>query len=197
MNYLAHLVLSRGFPDLTIGNLSADFLSAKEQKLLQPSVFQGVLLHRYIDTIADNHPEMKACRDLIRPIQGKYTPVVMDVFFDYFLVYNWGDLVFSSFEDFEEETYTFLTGAIDQFPDIVQARIMRMVMGRWLSAYTTLDGLARVFQRMQTQLRFINQVSMAPDQLQAHFVAINKHFLVFWPQITEATHQKINELIAR
>ncbi len=195
MNYLAHLLLSRGFPELTTGNLLADFLSAPEQKTLPPWIYKGVLLHRYIDTYADNHPEVKACRDLIRPMQRKYTPVVVDIFLDYFLAYNWTDLAVGSFEVFEDETYDFINLAVTQFPVNTQEKITRMVTARWLSAYVSLPGLSKVFQRMQKHLRFNNQVSHAPEQLLEHFEQLNQHFLIFWPDLAEGVQQKINRLI--
>lgn len=196
MNHLAHLLLSHGYQELTIGNLLADFMSPKEQKALPSGIFKGIILHRSIDYYADNHPEVKASRALIRPQQGKYTPVVMDIYYDHLLVRHWHLFARDRFEDFQEEVYTLLGTWRSELPSALWPRIKRMSESRWLNTYATLPGLDTVFRRLQTQLKYSNQVLLAVSHLQDHNAELDEHFLIFWPQLAAMAGQKIQALMS-
>ena len=89
MNYLAHFHLSNNNESLIIGNYIADDVKGKAYLNYSSEIQQGILLHRKIDDFTDNHPVVENSKHLIRHNQNKFTPVVMDVFYDYFLANNW------------------------------------------------------------------------------------------------------------
>lgn len=198
MNHLAHLVLSKGHPHLSVGNFLADLVDFKTQKKLPKDIYKGILLHRFIDVYADNHPEVKAARAIIRPEQGKYTPVVMDIYFDYMLAQQWDSFVRQPFKLFEQDTYDLLDHYLPRqnITSDIQQRVVRMIQGNWLSTYTTLEGIERVFYRLRPHLKFQNNLALATVQLEQHYRNINAHFKVFWLQLEMSTHQKIEELNA-
>ena len=108
MNYLAHFLLSKQNEALIIGNFIADDVKGKQYKKYPEAVQQGILMHREIDSFTDSHPIVTNSKNLIRKFQKKYTPVVVDVFYDYFLARNFSN--YSTFElnEFSLKIYTIL-----------------------------------------------------------------------------------------
>ncbi len=60
MNFLAHLHLASLANSSLLGNLMADFVRGNPWKSWPQSVAAGIALHRRVDTIADNLPEVRA-----------------------------------------------------------------------------------------------------------------------------------------
>jgi len=89
MNFLAHLYLSCDNEDLMIGNFIADFIRNKEVKDYSPEIQKGIFLHRQIDTYTDLHPMVKKGTHRLQKYHRKYSPVIVDVFYDYLLANNW------------------------------------------------------------------------------------------------------------
>ena len=89
MNYLAHLHLSNNDKNLIIGNYIADDVKGKAYLNFPLEIQKGIILHRKIDDFTDSHKVVGNSKNLIRHHQNKFTPVVMDVFYDYFLAKNW------------------------------------------------------------------------------------------------------------
>ncbi|MGB7396049.1 MAG: DUF479 domain-containing protein, partial [Pricia sp.] len=56
MNFLAHIYLSFGDDDISLGNFIADSIRGNKFKHLPHRVQQGIILHREIDTFTDAHP---------------------------------------------------------------------------------------------------------------------------------------------
>jgi len=85
MNFLAHLFLSFDNEDIMIGNFIADMIRNKDVSTFSEGVQKGIALHRKIDSYTDVHPIVKQGTKLMQPYHSKYSPVVIDVFYDYLL----------------------------------------------------------------------------------------------------------------
>ena len=84
MNYLGHALLSPEDPLILMGNLWGDLLRPRDYELLDPDILRGVERHKKIDAFTDQHKAVDEIINLLRPYQGKYTPVVADVLMDLF-----------------------------------------------------------------------------------------------------------------
>jgi acyl carrier protein phosphodiesterase len=89
MNHLAHFVLSGGDADLAIGNFVADFITNRQLPTFSAGVQRGIWLHREIDAFTDAHPIVKQSTKRLHPFHHKYSPVIVDVYYDYLLAKNW------------------------------------------------------------------------------------------------------------
>jgi acyl carrier protein phosphodiesterase len=89
MNHLAHFVLSGGDADLAIGNFVADFITNRQLPDFSAGVQRGIWLHREIDAFTDSHPIVKQSTKRLHPFHHKYSPVIVDVYYDYLLAKNW------------------------------------------------------------------------------------------------------------
>ena len=93
MNHLAHLYLSGSQAGIILGNFIADFLTPAQQRALPEELQQGLRLHLLIDKTVDTNMIFKQSVALLRHTQGKYAPVVADIFYDYLLVEAWSRLL--------------------------------------------------------------------------------------------------------
>src|SRR5690606_5228620 len=97
-------LLSKQNEALIVGNFIADDVKGNQYKKYPEAIQQGILMHREIDTFTDNHPIVENSKNLIRKFQRKYTPVVIDVFYDYFLASN-----FNYYSPFELKEFSLKT----------------------------------------------------------------------------------------
>lgn len=91
MNHLAHFVLSGGDADLAVGNFVADFITNRQLPDFTEGVQRGIQLHRAIDTFTDAHPIVKRSTKRLHPFHHKYSPVIVDVYYDFLLAKNWNN----------------------------------------------------------------------------------------------------------
>ena len=89
MNFLAHIYLSFGDDDVTIGNFIADSIRGNKYTHLPERVQKGILLHRDIDTYTDAHDIPKQSSKRLHKNYSHYSRVIVDIFYDHFLAKNW------------------------------------------------------------------------------------------------------------
>src|SRR3954462_12933413 len=108
MNLLAHALLSPPDPGMLVGNLVADWVKGRARLALPPALRAGMALHQRIDTFTDTHPLVERCCDLLSPAWGRYSPVLVDIFFDHALCAAWGDFCTRGREGLIADTYAAL-----------------------------------------------------------------------------------------
>lgn len=183
MNHLAHTFLSYPDEDCLIGNFLTDFLTLNELKSLEPRFLKGVDLHREIDAYTDSHPAVKECVTLLRPLQKKYTPVVIDIYFDYFLIKNWDLFHVMTLNSYIEQVYAVIEANKKFMPTKMHDRIVRMVVSDFLRSCSNSARLKTTFQFLQQRTRFDNLLHRAHEDLLYHESALNSLFLIFFPDL--------------
>ncbi|NNF33569.1 MAG: DUF479 domain-containing protein [Saprospiraceae bacterium] len=185
MNFLAHMHLSCTEHGLLCGNFLGDFIKNKDLHLLTPEIKTGVNLHRRIDSFTDTHPSVRKCTKILHPSQGKYSPVIVDVYFDYVLYKNWANYSDVPFEEFESEVYSTLMEHVQTFPERLQKMTHDMVSGHFLRSYTSMEGLEYTFSRMKKRFKFKSNIDKAVEDLQDHYTEIEICFKEFYPEMME------------
>jgi acyl carrier protein phosphodiesterase len=168
-----------------------DMINNKQLVLLPAKLQEGVLLHRKIDTFTDIHPDIKRSLALLRPTQGKYAPVVVDVLYDYLLFKNWDRLTDSDFRDFTAQFYDRLLSLNHHFPDYVKIRSEAMVQGDFLKSYTHEAGMRQVFLRLESRAKFPNQMRRGFDDLNDNWELHNEAFLAFFPKLNQFVQEQM------
>lgn len=187
MNYLAHLFLSCQDDDLMIGNFIADSIRNKEVANYPLSIQQGILLHRKIDSFTDTHPIVKQGTRRLHPQHHKYSPVVIDVFFDNLLANNWALYASESLSDFAHRMYQVLLDRQTDLPLKMQKYVPNMIENDWLQKYGTWEGLQYTFERMDQRTKFPSNFANAVSHLQADYEIYNQEFNLFFPDVIEMT----------
>ena len=185
MNYLAHLHLSNHHPMLTIGNIIADFINNKQVEFYSPAVQQGIFLHRFIDTYTDQHPVVRQGTERLRPSQGKYAPVVIDILFDHLLAINWEKYSSMSLPNFAQKQYTLLAENLEILPKKLQKNLPKMIKGNWLEGYGEEAGIRYTLERMDERTKFPSSFVKAYDTLQEFYPLFEKEFNAFYPELIQ------------
>jgi acyl carrier protein phosphodiesterase len=183
MNFLAHMLLSYGDSELMAGNFMADFMLMREQKTLHTNIKKGIDLHRLIDSFTDEHVHVKSAVTILRPSQGKYSPVVIDILFDYFLTVNWHRYSEEKLDDFNARVYSTLTLHREVYPQRLKELLSRMIEDDFLMSCKDEDRLIKTFERIKRRAKFDNNFDKAVLDLVEYHHILDHHFNEFFPEI--------------
>jgi acyl carrier protein phosphodiesterase len=189
MNWLAHLFLSEPDVEFRLGNLFADIVRGADL-LAMPSAFRrGAQCHRAIDAFTDRHPLTIASRSRIRPPYGRYSGILIDIFYDYFLAQSWKNYADTPLSAFTESFYAASAPYADALPG--QARFVLQVMRTedLLGSYARISGietaLRRISRRLSSRLSRTVELQGAVAELTASYDALAQNFAEFFPQLQE------------
>jgi acyl carrier protein phosphodiesterase len=192
MNFLAHLYLSNGNEELTVGNFLADFIRNRDVPNLPLGVQKGVLLHRKIDSYTDLHPLVKQGTKRLQPFHGKYSPVILDVLYDYVLAKNWKKYSDEPLKKFTNRMYKLLIKRLAIMPLSLQTRLPLMVADDWLFNYGKEKGLRYTFERMKRRTSYPQYLDGAVDNLFKNYDLFEFEFNQFFPQVIEYVNLEID-----
>lgn len=143
MNFLGHLYLSGDEPLVIVGNFMADKVKGRDLSRFGPGLEQGIRLHRAIDSYTDEHPAQRTGRARLRTHAGRYSGVVMDLFYDHLLATDPSRWRNEPLPEFAQRMYALLQYHEELMPDAVRHMLPYMVTGDWLSSYATIEGIGR------------------------------------------------------
>ncbi len=72
-----------------VGNFIADSIKGNPFNQYDKEIVIGIRMHREIDTFTDSHYIVKESKARLYSNYGKYSPVIVDIFYDYFLAKYW------------------------------------------------------------------------------------------------------------
>jgi acyl carrier protein phosphodiesterase len=191
MNYLAHFYLSNYDDNLIIGNYIADDVKGKAYLKYPEKIQQGILLHRRIDDFTDSHNQVFISKNRIREHQRKYTPVVMDVFYDYYLAKHWNDYASQPLKEFTHHVYKTLFKNIAQLPLKSQMRLSFMSKSNWLYSYKEITGIQKALTGLSKRTTFENNMHNAHHLLVKNEMVLKEDFELFFPELQEHVQSEI------
>jgi len=194
LNYLAHIFLSGNHQRLQIGNFIGDFVKGSKLKNYPTEIRQGIVLHRLIDEFTDNHEVVKETVNFVRPAFGRYSGIVVDMYFDYFLGKNFKK--YSPRTSLNIFAFKFYFAAIlnyNYLPVRVKRFIFHLIFSNRLHKYSTLKGLEESLTIMSN-----HKVSAIKPDKTIQFLVENEQvleakFFQFFPELIEfANNQRLN-----
>lgn len=153
MNYLAHLYLA--YPDhgLMVGNFIADAVKGHDYEVFPERIKQGIIMHRSIDDFTDHHPLVLDSKRYFSKEFDKYSGVLIDIYFDYFLAKNFALYSDASLSTFASNTYSILTNNKAVFPERSVHFFDYMIKENILERYAELDGMNKVLHGMTYRIK--------------------------------------------
>lgn len=153
MNYLAHLYLA--YPDhgLMVGNFIADAVKGHHYQDFPEQIKQGIIMHRSIDDFTDHHPLVLDSKKYFSKEFDKYSGVLIDIYFDYFLAKNFALYMDISLSTFASNTYSILTNNKNIFPERSLQFFEYMTKENILERYAELDGMKKVLHGMTYRIK--------------------------------------------
>ena len=183
MNYLAHALLSPDDPEVLMGNLWGDLLRPKDFQGLKPGVLSGIGIHRRIDAFTDRHQSVVKIISLLRPHQGKYTPVVADVLMDFMLSKYWQKFHRKSIEKFCKKKYKLVKRHLPLIPERLHPRIGRMLENEWLESCKNRERMERTLIMLSHRASFENKIPEAMQAYDLHGDVMDGLFLPFFEEL--------------
>ena len=184
MNYLAHIYLAGEQPDAIVGNLMGDFVKGRlTATTLAPALLSGINLHRKIDTYTDTHPLFRQSKQRLRPELRRYSGILVDIFYDHFLVQHWSCYSAQPLREFIDEVYALLRQRYALLPERMQRSIHHMLANDLLMSYRELAGIERALQGLERRLKRPSQLAAGVLDLQACYAELESDFSLFFPQL--------------
>ncbi len=170
-----------------VGGLLPDLVRGPVPPDLDERVMRGVRNHRRVDAFTDTHPAFNRSRARLRPTQGIFAGILVDVFYDHFLSLDWPSLHPEPLAAFIDRSHRELQRHNALMPDAMRPIITRMIDQRWLATYADYDGLRLTLERMSHRFaqRTQRPIDLAPavEDLQRHRTALHADFREFFPQL--------------
>ncbi len=196
MNFLAHVFLTKSDTPLMVGNFVADYLKGKKHELTYPkNVLEGITLHRKIDKFTDKHPLVKKSYQMLKPLQGRYAAVTLDIYYDYFLVKNWKKYTDEDLKAFTQSTYRQLESYMYLYPPFLQKRLPLMIADDWLIKYGQLSGLEFTFSKMVRRVSVPTAFQRAVQDLQDFEMELDEGFNGFFPDLVAFVEKEMSLIL--
>lgn len=193
MNFLAHIFLSQNSELLMIGNFIGDFVKGKKYLAYDKDIQKGILIHRKIDYYTDTHPVVKESINRLRPRFGRYSGIIVDIFYDHFLAANFDDYHPEDLETFSQNVYKVFTNHQEVMPEKVQKFLPYMVSQNWLLNYAQFWGIQKSLQGIDRRTLQPTQLELALHDLETDYQNFLSDFQEFFPDIQEYVNGLIHQ----
>ncbi len=185
MNFLAHLYLSGNHEEIMVGNFIGDYVKGKEYLYYPEKIRKGIMLHRYIDSYTDSHPITKISRAHVSEKYGKYSGIVIDIFYDYFLSSNWSLFSPIELQGFVDFAFATLKKHYYDYPQGIKNWFPNFIRNNWLIKYSTIEGIEEVLFRMSSRTSLPEFSNYAVGILREREVEMRNEFLEFFSAIRD------------
>jgi acyl carrier protein phosphodiesterase len=183
LNFLAHFYLSEHQPKIIVGNFLGDFLTSKLRETLEKDIQKGIFLHYDIDEFTDKHALVKAGNERLATHFGKYSSVVSDIYFDYFLAKDWQKYEKMPLAEFAQKVYGILENHQELFNLKARLTFEHMRKHNWLLHYAQYEGISRTLHGLSRRASHLNSLEKAGIYLQNDADYWQKLFDEFFPEL--------------
>ena len=188
MNYLAHLLLAENTPESRIGNLLGDFVKGQidiKNSSYNEVIVKGIRTHYKVDFFTDKHEIFKQSKQRIYQSQGRFSSVLVDVFYDHFLANHWQLFSSEKLETFADKIYITLQKSHHLLPQKLQLILPRIILENWLVSYRQIEGIKRTCTRLGQRIKRANNCAIAHHDLRVNYQELEADFLTFFPQLVK------------
>jgi len=190
MNFLAHTYLSGCNEEIIIGNFMGDYVKGRNYVLFPEQVKKGILIHRDIDYFTDMHTVTRRSKQLIASRYHKYAGIIIDIFYDHFLASLWDHYSNLPLNEFVNRTYDLLKRNYKVLPSAIKMWLPTFLENNWMMAYTTVDGIELVLERMAANTSLPDHSAYAVEVLREKYQVFTQDFLEFFPEMIEFLEKK-------
>ncbi len=194
MNYLAHIYLSGTQPEVIIGNFIADGIKGKKYLNYPEGIQKGILLHRAIDSYTDSHAVVKQSTKRLHANYSHYSGVIVDILYDHFLAKNWANYSDQPLDKFVDNFYTLLEENYETLPLRIQKIMPHMITDNWLLSYSSVAGIGRILDQMNTRTKNRSKMNFAILELETYYLEFETEFTTFFNDLIAYSNNKLATL---
>lgn len=174
-----------------IGNFIADHVKGRKINDFNQKIQTGIRLHRAIDTFTDKHPLFIASCKRLNGEFGRYSPVIMDMFYDHFLAANWAQYNPTPIREFTENNFSILFAHFDLLPERTKYILPYMARENWLMSYSDLLSLQNALNGISRRTSLKLSLGDAIHNLRTHYTEYQKDFRAYMPEVISFTENHI------
>lgn len=184
MNFLAHAFLSGSNDQLLIGNLIADAVKGNHIDRYREGIRKGITLHRSIDSFTDHHPAFIRSKTRIQSEYGKFSGVIIDIYYDHFLASSWSVYSNTDLSEYALHVYELILRNYGILPPRLKRILPYMIIHNWLVGYSRLRDLQWVFNGMSRRSKeYKSGMENAVHSLKKNYEPLKEDFKQFFPDI--------------
>jgi acyl carrier protein phosphodiesterase len=183
LNYLAHIYLSGTNEEILVGNFIGDYVKGFELGRFNELVRKGIMLHRHIDSFTDTNIIVKRSKTRIMEKYHKYAGIIIDIFYDHFLVANWRGYSPVPLDAFVKNVHHTLTRYVDMLPQGVQLFLPSFIQNNWIQKYSTIEGIEDVLHKMSARTTLPEETTYAIQVLRDEYDKFDAEFCSFFPTL--------------
>lgn len=182
MNFLFHMLLSGSDEQILVGNFMGDFVKGPLTGRFPERIRQGVALHRRIDSFASRDNRFQQSRRRLDPHYGLYRGVLVDLFYDHFLITEWHDWSTEPFGRYLARTRSVIEGQRNELPERLQT-LVPVIFEDLLPSYRDVNGIGRALDRMSRRVARANPLAGGEAELVRHYEGLKDDFRGFMPLV--------------
>lgn len=183
MNYLAHIYLSGTNEEILVGNFIGDYVKGFELGKYTELVRKGIMLHRHIDSFTDTNMVVKRSKARILEKYHKYSGIIIDIFYDHFLVAGWPAYSAVPLDEFVMNVHSILNRYLDMLPEGVRLFLPSFIKNNWIQKYSTIEGIEDVLHRMSARTTLPEETDFAIRILREEYEKFDSEFSTFFPAL--------------
>lgn len=176
------MLLSGEDGQILTGNFMGDFVKGPLAGRFPERLKLGLILHRRIDSFADRNDLFRQSRLHIDPRFGLYRGVLIDLFYDHFLVTEWDDWTDEPFDIFLSRTRALIEPHRHEMPERLQ-RLLPFIFDDLLPSYGEVSGIESALERMSRRVSRTNPLAEGGAELVRHYDNLRADFRGFMPQV--------------
>src|SRR3954451_18505699 len=126
MNWLAHVFLSEPSVEFRLGNLLADVVRGPRRETMSADFVRGAVCHKAIDAFTDAHPLVKRSRARMSSEHRRFSGVLVDVFYDYYLARGWNRYSVMALDEYTAAFYASAEPHLNELPPDARTMLERI-----------------------------------------------------------------------
>lgn len=173
-----------------MGNFMGDYVKGKNYLQYPEQVKKGILMHRDIDSFTDMHEVTRRSKLRLSSRYHKYAGIIIDIFYDHFLASLWSSYSTLPLSEFVSRTYDLLKRNYKVLPEAIKRWFPTFLENNWMMAYTTVEGIELVLERMAANTSLPDHSAFAGEVLRKQYPVFMEDFLEFFPLIVKFLEEK-------
>lgn len=182
MNFLFHMILSGADDQILVGNFMGDFVKGPLADRFPEGIRQGISLHRKIDSFAGRNDLFQRSRRRLDPQYGLYRGVLVDLFYDHYLVSEWGCWSDEPFDRYLARTRLIIEQQRGELPELLQ-KLVPVIFEELLPSYGEVSGIGSALDRMSRRVLRSNPLAGGERELIRHYADLKSDFRGFLPLV--------------
>jgi acyl carrier protein phosphodiesterase len=183
LNYLAHIYLSGSNDEILVGNFIGDYVKGFELARYSENVRKGIMLHRHIDSFTDTNIIVRRSKARIVEKYRKYSGIIIDIFYDHFLVNSWPDYSSHPLDGFVLNVFEILNQHLEDIPEGVKLFLPSFIQNNWIQKYSTVEGIEDILHRMSSRTTLPEETDFAIKVLREDYNKFKFEFATFFPSL--------------